>query len=409
MVMDVSAFSSALKQIYPDWRVQYLTYKNNPFYALVPKQEDFYGEVLKFPLIYGNSQNRSNTFANALAGTTNALLKGFLLTRNTDYSLASLSNEALEASQSNEGAFLEASKLTIDSALESLARSRSIQLFRSGTGSRGVVKAATSPATTVELQTIDDVVNFEVGQKLNASIADGGGSLRTTKPLITAIDRITGILTVGTTVSGDWAAGDYIFADGDYDAAMKGLDAWIPYSDRATKLAATFFNVVRSADATRLGGLYHNGSGSNVEEALVDGLNLAYREGAEIDYVLMNPMDISTLIKLLGSKVQRVQVSAEISENGKQMAAVGFNGIEIYYAGGSAKVLGDRNCMKGKAFGITLNTWKLCSLGKAIRLFEADGLKMLRSSSSDALDIRCFSYAQLGCNAPGMNIQISFV
>jgi len=49
MVMDVSAFNSALKQIYPDWRIQSLTYKNNPFYALVPKQEDFYGEVLKFP------------------------------------------------------------------------------------------------------------------------------------------------------------------------------------------------------------------------------------------------------------------------------------------------------------------------------------------------------------------------
>lgn len=409
MTLDISAMSAALKQIYPDWRIQNLTYQNNPFYALVPKDESFYGEVMKVPLIYGDSQNRSNTFSSALAGTTNALLKGFLLTRNSDYSLASLSNEALEASQSNEGAFLEASKLTFDSALRSLARSRSIQLFRSGTGSRGVIKAATTPATTVELQTPDDVVNFEVGQKLNASTADGGGSVKTTKPTITAIDRITGILTVSPTVNADWAAGDYIFADGDYDNALSGLDAWVPYSNRSAKLAATFFNVVRSSDATRLGGLYYNGSGSNTEEALIDGLNLAYRESAEIDYVFMNPMDISNLIKLLGSKVQRVQVSAEISENGKQMAVVGFDGIEVYYAGGKAKVIGDRNCMKGKAFGLTLSTWKLCSLGKAVRLFEADGLKMLRSSNADALDIRCFSYAQLGCTAPGMNIQISFV
>lgn len=96
-MLDISAFSSALKQIYPDWKVQDLTYRNNPFYALVDKNEDFYGEVIKSPLIYGNPVNRSNTFSSALAGTSSSLLKGFLLTRKSDYSLASISNEALEA------------------------------------------------------------------------------------------------------------------------------------------------------------------------------------------------------------------------------------------------------------------------------------------------------------------------
>lgn len=406
MSLDITAFTPALKQIYPDWRIQYLTYKNNPFFALVGKQEDFFGDVLKFPLVYSNSQNRSNTFASALAGTSNAQLKGFLLTRKTNYSLASLSNEALEASQSNEGAFLEASKLAIDSALESLARSLSIQVFRSGSGSIGKVKAATSPTTTVELQVADDIVNFEVGQKLNASSTDGGGSLRADKPTILTIDRIAGTMTVSATVGGSWVAGDYIFIDGDYDAAISGLDAWIPYDDRATKLAATFYNVVRSADATRLGGLYYYNAGSNYEEMLIDGLNLAYREGAEIDYVFMNPMDISVLVKILGSKVQYIKTSAEVKENGSQKAAISFNGLEIYYAGGTAKVIGDRNCPRYRAFGVTLDTWKFCSLGKAVRLFEADGLKMLRSSTTDALDIRCFNYGNLACNAPGKNIQI---
>ena len=406
MTLDISAFSAGLKQIYPEWQIERLTYQNNPFYALVEKQEDFYGEVLKFPTIYGNPQNRSNTFSNAVAQSTSSLLKGFLLTRKSNYSLASISNEAMEASQSSEGAFLEAAKLEIDGALASLARSLSIQCFRSGTGAIGKVKSATSPSTTVELSIIEDVVNFEVGQKLNASLTDGGGSLRSDKPTITAIDRITGILTVTPTVAGTWVAGDYIFADGDYDAALSGLDAWLPYDNRATRLASTFFNVTRSSDGTRLGGLIYDGSSSNYEEALIDGLNLAYREGAECDMVFMNPIDIATLVKILGSKVQRVQVTAEIRNGQQQMAAIGFNGIEVYYSGGTAKVIADRNVPRYRAFGLTMNTWKLCSLGKAVRLFEADGLKMLRSSNSDALDIRCFSYAQLGCRAPGKNIQI---
>ena len=293
-MLDITAFSAALKQIYPDWKVQDLTFRNNPFYALVDKNTDFYGEVIKSPLIYGNPVNRSNTFASALAGTSSSLLKGFLLTRKSDYSLASISNEALEASQSSEGAFLEAAKLEIDGALKQLSRSHSIKIFRSGSGSVGSIKSATTPATTVELQTTQDAVNFEVGMKLNASSTDGGGSLRTTKPTITSIDRAAGTMVVSPTVTGDWAAADYIFIDGDYDNAMSGLDAWVPYDNRVARLAASYYGVVRSADTIRLGGCIYDGSGSNYEEALIDGLNLAYNVGdAEIDYVFMNPIDVA--------------------------------------------------------------------------------------------------------------------
>jgi hypothetical protein len=406
-MLDISAFSAALKQIYPDWKVQDLTFRNNPFYALVDKNEDFYGEVIKSPLIYGNPVNRSNTFSSALAGTSSSLLKGFLLTRKSDYSLASISNEALEASQSSEGAFLEAAKLEIDGALKQLARSHSIKIFRSGSGSIGIIKAASSPTTTVEIQTIQDAVNFEVGMKLNASATDGTGTVHADKPTIVSIDRAAGTMVVTPSVASTWAAGHYIFVDGDYGNAMSGLDAWVPYDDRATRLAASYYGVVRTADSIRLGGCVYDGSSSNYEEALIDGLNFAYNVGdAEIDYVFMNPIDVAQLTKILGSKVQRVQVSAEVKEGGRSMAAIAFNGIEIYYAGGSARVIGDRNCPKNRAFGVTMNTWKLNSLGKAVRLFEADGLKMLRSNSSDALDIRAFGYLNLSCTAPSRNVQI---
>jgi hypothetical protein len=407
MSLDMTKFAGATKQMYPNWKIYELTYANNPLYALMAKDEEFYGEAKKFPLIYANPNNRSATFSTALAGTSDAKVAGFLITRVSDYSLASLSNEVMEASSRDEGAFLSGAKVQLDGALRALARSHAVKMYRSGTGSCGTIKAATTPATTIELANASDVTNFEVGQQLNASATDGGGAARVTVPTITAIDRSTGILTVSPTVNADYAAGDYIYIAGDKNLAMSGLAGWIPQgSGRAAALAASYFGVTRSTDATRLGGVIYDGSAQPIEEALIDGANLLAREGGSPDYCFLNHKNFSDLVKALGSKVQRVQVSAEIKEGGKSMGVVGFQGIEIFYADGSIKVIGDRNCPVNTAYMLQMDTWKLSSLGSAVRLFEGDGLKWLRSPTADAVDIRTFGYLQMACQAPGFNCAI---
>jgi hypothetical protein len=279
-------------------------------------------------------------------------------------------------------------------------------MYRGGTGAIGTIKAATTPATTIELQNPQDVTNFEVGQTLIASSTNGGGTARSGTPVITGIDRTTGILTVSPTVNGDFAAGDYIYNQGDKNAALSGLDAWLPYDDRATRLAASFFGVTRNTDGSRLGGVTYDASAQSIEEGLIDGLELLAREGGSPDYLFLNHKNFADLVKALGSKVQRVQVSAEIKEGGKMIGAIGFNGIEIYYSGGAVKVMADRNCPVNRAFGLQMDTWKLSSLGDPVRLFEGDGLKWLRSPNSDGVDIRTFGYLNLACQAPGFNIQI---
>jgi hypothetical protein len=55
---------------------------------------------------------------------------------------------------------------------------------------------------------------------------------------------------------------------------------------------------------------------------------------------------------------------------------------------------------------LQLDVWKLYSLGKAPRILDADGLKMLRESSADAVEVRAGYYAQLGCRAPGWNANV---
>jgi hypothetical protein len=113
----------------------------------------------------------------------------------------------------------------------------------------------------------------------------------------------------------------------------------------------------------------------------------------------MNYAKYAELEKALGSKVQYVDL--------KVSADVGFRGIQINGPRGVIKVIADQNCPSNVAYMLQLDTWKLYSLGKAPKILDSDGMKMLRESNADAVEIRIGYYAQLGCKAPGFNARIA--
>ena len=104
----------------------------------------------------------------------------------------------------------------------------------------------------------------------------------------------------------------------------------------------------------------------------------------------------AALIKSLGSKVQYV--------DHKGPGGIGFRGVEIHGANSSIKVFPDRACPAATAYLLTLDTWKLRSLGDAPQILKYDdGLMTLRSATADSIEVRVGYYAQLGCSAPGWN------
>jgi hypothetical protein len=396
-------FSAALKQRYPDWMIQMLVYKNRPALAMLPKFEDAVGDVLKFPMVYADLQNTSADFATANAGTSGVQTSSFLVTRKSHYSLGSLSNETIEASKNNQGAFMQYLETSVNSALNSLSNQISMLMFRDGTGAVGVhaSDSGTGP-TTITLATADDIVNFEVGMQVQAW--PSGGAVRAAVGKITGIDRENGTFTCAEDLS-TWSAADFISVKGNKDAVLNGFSSWIPVgSGRAAALAASFYGVTRTTDTTRLGGVYLDKSASPIEEGMIDGLNKSHQIGDGLyDVAFVNPMDFATIEKALGSKVQRVQMSTEIKEGGTVRGTVGFNALEVYYAAGAVKIVADRSVPRGYLHALQLDTWKLCSIGSAVRLFDGDGLKILRSYNSDSITFRVFSYSNLYCTAPGKN------
>jgi hypothetical protein len=403
--LDLTSFDAALKQHYTADRVQMAVYKDFPLLAMLAKMEKFGGKNLPIPITYGTPQGRSASFAKAKAGKKPGKYTDFVLTRDHDYALYDLDNETMLASMGNENAFMQAATVEVDGAILSIKNSLAGAVFRDGLGWIGQVNAEPSTnASTflVTLKSADDVVNFEVGQTLVIYSASTGGSKRTSDGSddeweIAAINRDTGVLTLTGTYSGsgDIAANDYIFVDGDEDSKVKGLAAWLPYTAPSSSL---FFGVDRSVDTVRLAGVRMDCSAVSQEEAAINLVTRINREGGNPDAYFLNHDNYRKLELELGSKVQYQKVKVPFGK-----AEISFEGIRLSGPKSSVTVLPDPKCPVEYGYMLQMNTWKLYSLGKAPMMLDQDGNKWLRNSDSDSIEGRIGYYAQLGCNAPGFN------
>lgn len=397
--LDMTSFDAALKQHYTPQRIEDMVYRDNPLLALMPKYKKFGGKVLPLVIKYGITQGGSHTFSDALSNKTPSKFKDFLLTRVKDYQLASIDNETLEASQGDANSFVEAATSEIDSAIHAATRSLAVAMYRKSSGSIGQIASSVTVSTAViPLTDTESVTNFEVGMVLESSTADGGGSVKSQSRTIVGVDRDAGTLTMDSALNSGtaaWASADYLFRQGDYDLAMSGLLSWIPSSAPSN---TAFFGVDRSVDVTRLGGIRFDASNLPIEEGLIAAAARAAREGAKIDRCFMNYSNFANLEKALGSKVQYINVQAN--------AEIGFRGIVVNGPRGPIQVIADQNCPSDRAFMLQTDTWKLYSLNEPVRILEQDGLKWLRESDADSAQVRVGGYYQLGCSAPGYNVNV---
>ena len=401
--LGLSAMNAALKELYDGQVVENLVYSDNPFLALVPKKTDFGGKYKPIPIITGVSQGRSASFTNAQVNQSAVQIQSFLLTRVADYSLATIDNQTMLASRTDKMSFLEGAKLVVDGAFRSITNSLASSLFRSGTGSIGAIGSVSTGVIT--LSYANDVVQFEVNQTLQANATDGG-TPRAALGYVIAVNRSLGTVTVSALGLGlaagspsGWAAADFLLVQGDVNAKVKGLAAWLP--DTSPGPGDSFFGVDRSQDVTRLAGIRYDGSAQSIEESLIDSSSLLAREGGKPDVCITNFATYAALEKSLGSKVQYVDM--------KGPAEIAFRGIMVNGANSMIKVFPDRNCQPQKGYLLQMNSWCLNSLGEAPQILRyGDGLEMLRVSNADAGEVRIGYYSNLSSNAPGYNANVTF-
>jgi hypothetical protein len=393
--LDMTAAQTVLKELYDGQTVQNMIYRRNPFFALVKKSTDFLGKVYPQPIITAPTAGRSATFATAQANQTAFGSQEFMIKRVKDYSIFTVDNETMMASASDKGSFVRGIKTQADLAWTAMENSMCAALFRSGTGSLGAIGSISTGVIT--LSNIGDVVGFEINQAIQANATDGG-TPRAAVGYVIAVNRMLGKVTVSTTLGGSagtpsgWTAGDFLLVQGDNNAKMSGLAAWLPSSDPTS--GDNFFGVDRSVDPTRLAGLRYDGSAQSIEEAAIDGCAYLDREGGSPKYAVTNPVSFAALEKSMGAKVQFADL---------KMGEIGFRGIQINAPGGVVTVLSDRSCQAQTMYLLTMDTWELKSLGEAPQILNYGDGNQLRVSNADAVEGRIGFYGNLACNAPGFN------
>lgn len=414
---------AALKELYTgDDYMKDLVYKKNPFLALVPKDESptgFAGKYIPVPLVYGTPQGRSATFSTAQTNQTAPALASFFVYRVSNYQLVTITNELLEATAHDAGAFVDEAKLNMDTGFRNISNDLAADLMAPITGERGQISViSTGVITLVNAQT---VVNFEVGMvlvsyrvsSLTPTVVSAGAL-----GYVIAVNRSTGAITVSATSGGaagtptNWSTSDkYLAVQGDIDFVssglatanrfkVSGLPSWIPTT--APSASESYWGVDRSVDASRLAGVRFDGSTESIEEALIDGASLVAREGGQPDMCFMNFTSYAALEKSLGSKVQYVDVKHEEAD-------IAFAGIRVHAPYGPITVIPDRNCPATTAYLLQMDTWKFRSLGRAphVLTYGLEGLEGIRVGAADALEIRIGYYGNLICNAPGWNCVIT--
>lgn len=397
MTASISNQSALLKVLYPKGVPYDLTYQDFPFLSLIPRDESFYGESMKIPLKYANSTGRSATFSTAQANQNYAKSVAFFLTRVSDYAIAQISSEAMEASETDPGAFVKLFKHEVDAAMKAAIISEATALAEDGEGTIAQIDSGVTLASTVlTLRDIEEVVRFEVGQKIQFASAKTGGSLRNSGASlsIVAINRNTGVLTMSanlSTITGI-TVNDYLVIEGDFQAKMAGFSAWVPQVDPSS---SPFFGVDRTSDIVRLSGLRDDYSALPIEEALVKAMKRVHREGSNANYAFLNFEKFAELENSLGSKVQYVDVNSPIG--------IGFRGIKVNSGKMPVTVLADMTVPSGNLWVTQMDTWKLASLKKSVRILNQDGNQQLRVYNADAQEVRIGGYKNIACMAPGYN------
>lgn len=401
--IDLASLAPALKELYGPQEVKNLVYQDRPMLALLEKNKRAYvsakGKAIPIPVIIGVGQGASSTFSNAQTNQSGGRIQEFMLTRKTGYSIATISQEALLASDGDIGSFIDGHKFQFDGAFTTAANRAAQHLYRDGSGTIGTISTIGSVATgVIQLTNNDDAVNFEQDQTLQSNNA---GTLRAAVAYVISVNTQNGQIVVANTMGGaaanpsGWTAGDFLVTSGDFNLVMTGLTAWLP---QTVPNPDSFFGVNRNGNRTRLAGVWQDGSANTIEEAAINLSAGIAKEGGKPTHGFMDFTSYAGLERSVGTKVQYVNIKAD------EDAQINFEGISFTGRNGKIMMLPDRWCVPQQLFMLTLSSWTLYSIEDVPHLtMYGDGLPMLRVGNADANEMRVSYYGNLASDAPGWN------
>lgn len=399
-----------LRVLFPDG-VSEPAYKQSKLIGLMGKDTTFFGEGLKYVTVsIAPGAGGSSDFAEALANQGSTQEVRFTLTRRKLYEVGSIDGELFAAGRQSKGAVVDVVKHAMNRARYAYGRGQSRIVWGNGGGARGkITSGSTISSGTVSLTSESDGTGFFKGMwvQLAADDGTGGAGVRDNgrKVQIGSIKRSTAGVCSLTLASGNWnqisgatAATDYIFRAGDYNVVPHGKPAWNPVAEPGGSDSFLTVNRGTAGDVNYLSGWRTIGNGQPKQQTIIDAMAQARMAGIPGDLTcFLNPLDLRDAFKDL-SQLKSIPVSTD-------MPKVGYKGIEIVGANGSATGLDEPDVPKGYFWLCDPKTMTQRSAGDVPMILDFDGLKtFMRNPTGDNYQFRLGGYYNNEDSEPGFSV-----
>jgi len=370
----------------------------SPFFRTLPRYDDLTGEGIYIPYNYGLPPNGSASYAKAQTNIAASNVARWFVERKEYHASHTIDSEAIFASRGKEAAFLSAKEKEVNEQLKSLSQQFAVHAWGSGTGVLG--RTSTDPGTgssaaTITLTDPRDAAKLMIGMYLGACADATGGTQRTDIYKVTRINRKTGVITMDRTTgsSNDWAANDYVFQDGNYDAVVNGVQAWIPSADPAT----TLLGMTRTDDPVMKAGWRGDDEGSIEESALALCADMGQYFNDAASGLWLSRYNWFRLERELESKNRKV-VDSKASEY------FGTPALVLLTPEGEIPVMADPFCPSDAGFLLDHSSWEIHHMEGLPHVVVDDGLTAVRTGdTSPGIKIQFRAWWEVVCFRPFSN------
>lgn len=434
MAINAASIYPALKNYYTPTRVEKMTQKDFPLFAMMRKRTNLVssiagGRPFVNVMIAGNGASGSADFGTSQNNTQFPPLAGFQIFSTKDYATPTIDAAAIEASGNNTGAFFQVYKESIDSALRESAQAQALNLMGDGTGIRATVQAV-SGSTQVLLTDVAQNVNFQgatngVGgtQVQFGYVNAGAWALRQsgTQAQCTGVDPTTGILTFSGGLPSGVAVGDILVRAGDLTpgtpfnsglgttsgARYAGLAGYIPLKKPQPGMNDNFGGLDRSSNPWKFAGGRFDGTGKSATDAINLALGAVRSQGGHPNILVCNEFTWSMIESDLEGRRNIVSM-----EKIQGAGTIGFDSLRVQTPKGVINIVADNSFPSNIGYLLQLDTFTLWSMnGPAVRLLDYPGYGQANvpAAALDAIQVRTGTRgALLECSAPGFNCVIQF-
>ncbi len=396
----ITSIQNALKVVAANKKLKTQWVDENKILDWMPKAEDFYGRHHELSVGYGPGGGRSHNFGVSQDQSNNGRKYAlFTQTRQRDYGILYIENEAIEASEKGDAAWLETFGAELEGLTIKLGQTLGWQVLDDGYGVLGTISAIATNVIT--LARTSDIFKVEVGDQLQVfatgahpKVAKGGPVGYLT---VTARDELEGEFTVSAI--GDVSsviATDELVHRGDYNLGVTGIRRWVPFTQAEFTAATSLLGQDRTPDPARLAGRRFDASAGSLTGGIEAALSYGSRAGVKYSHLWVNDDYFTALSMEAGARLVR--------EEGVK-AEWGYSGFCFRTAKGLVPVHCERNLGE---FALALNrdSWQFKFLKKPMR-YLTEGSKSIVKQTADGIEVRYGWRGNILCNMPGDNMAIT--